>query len=251
VRTCSGEAGIVPQCGKQWSEAAGLLCELLATLPPSVSHPPQQPASPAAPAAARVSAAAAQTAADGGSRPAAAAAAGLGDAASGGGTEAAAHLQPWPAFAAAVQAAWRQLLALASPCPETGAVPNEAQSSSAAAAGNADVGATANMNAATDAASLRDAEQPPSSKRSRVGGGGQPAVATSTLGAVLRRAGAQAGLQAEPCTSAPTSDNAAGAFKTASPGRGTEAVLAAAAAHCMAQAAAHLRVGLSSPSAWP
>lgn len=250
MRTCSGEAGIVPQCGKQWSEAAGLLCELLVTLPPSVSHPPQQPASPAAPAAARLSAAAAQTAADGGSRPAASAAA-LGDAASGGGTDAAAHLQPWPAFAAAVQGAWRQLLALASPCPETGAVPNEAQSSSAAAAANADVGATANMNAATDTAPPRDAEQPPSSKRSRVGGGGQPAAATSALGAVLRRTGAEAGLQADPCTAAPPSDSAAGAFQNASPGRDAEAVLAAAAAHCMAQAAAHLRVGLSSPSAWP
>lgn len=34
VECVAGEMGLLPQCGKQWSEAAGLMCELLARHPP-------------------------------------------------------------------------------------------------------------------------------------------------------------------------------------------------------------------------
>lgn len=80
-----GETGVVPQCGKQWSEAAGLLCELLALLP-----------APRAQASAADSMLAATCSGSG----------------SGGGCEAPRHLQPRTGFSSVVFRAWRQLLQL-------------------------------------------------------------------------------------------------------------------------------------------
>lgn len=210
----AGEAGVAPQCGKQWSEAAGLLCELLALLPPPGA---QASAAPETAPATDVTPAASCSGGGGG----------------GGSYELHGHLQPWPGFSGAVFSAWRQLLRLAAARPYSDAASGNAakqpaQKRQRVAASNssaADHGESAACSAAHIAVlQFAGAEA------------GLPATAPKMGGNSV--AEAQDGAEAA-------------AVAAAQPLQPTAAAFATAAAQCMALAARHLTVCCgTSRAAW-
>jgi hypothetical protein len=206
---------VAPQCGKQWSEAAGLLCELLALLPPP--GPQASAATNSAPAAE--------------STPAATSSGGNDGAGNGGGgnsgCEAPTHLQPWPGFSDAMFRAWRQLLRLGAARPDPDAADSDTDKRSDSKRRRLDVsngGDVEYSNSATCSAAHVAMLQAAGTEA------GLPATALA----------ADASRIAKPQEAQQTATTAG--LAAVQPLQPTAAAIGAAAAQCMALAARHLKV---------
>jgi hypothetical protein len=199
----AGEAGVAPQAGKQLSEAAGLLSELLALLPPPAAQTPavadRAPAADLTPALA------------------------------GSGSEDPRHLQPWPGFSGAVFGAWRQLLRLAAAQPDA-AGGDEGVEPPAPKRQRVDVSGSGDISSGSDARHGSSAAC--SAAHIAVL---QCAGAETGLPTTAPEAGADS------VTEAREGATAVGAA-VAQPLQPAAAAIAAAAAQCMALAARHLKV---------